>query len=77
MKKYILTISCPDRPGIVAEVATKLFANGGNIIEAQQFDDSQTGHFFMRIEFTLTQPPQKFETDFAATAASTGCALAN
>ena len=70
MKKYILTISCPDRPGIVAEVATKLFANGGNIIEAQQFDDSQTGHFFMRIEFTLTQPPQKFETDFAATAAS-------
>jgi formyltetrahydrofolate deformylase len=50
---YIITISCIDHPGIVAAVTTFLARHGGNIIEAQQFDDLQTGRFFMRIEFAF------------------------
>jgi formyltetrahydrofolate deformylase len=48
---YTLTLSCPDRPGIVAAVATHLFREGYNILDAQQFDDSETGRFFMRVVF--------------------------
>jgi formyltetrahydrofolate deformylase len=47
----ILSLSCPDRPGLVARVAGLLAANGGNIIDAQQFNDTLTDRFFMRIEF--------------------------
>ncbi len=53
MSKYVLTLKCLDRPGIVAGVTTKLFEAGGNVSEAQQFDDSVTGNFFMRVEFEL------------------------
>ncbi len=49
---YVLTLSCPDRPGIVAAVATFLFERGGNILEAQQFDDTESGRFFMRVMFS-------------------------
>lgn len=48
---YVLTLSCPDRPGIVAGVATFLFEQGCNILEAQQFDDVESGRFFMRVVF--------------------------
>ena len=47
----ILTLSCPDRPGIVARVSTFLFDAGCNILDAQQFDDQETGRFFMRVVF--------------------------
>ena len=47
----ILTLSCPDRPGIVAAVSAFLFERGGNIEDAQQFDDRETGVFFMRVVF--------------------------
>jgi formyltetrahydrofolate deformylase len=47
--RYVLTLSCPDRPGIVAAVASTLANLGGNILESQQFDDSRTGRFFMRV----------------------------
>jgi formyltetrahydrofolate deformylase len=47
----ILTLSCPDRPGLVAGVARILADNGGNILDAQQFNDLETGRFFMRIVF--------------------------
>ncbi|TVV70702.1 formyltetrahydrofolate deformylase [Sphingomonas solaris] len=50
---HLLTLACPDRPGIVAQVARALFDHGGNITEAQQFDDGETGGFFARIAFTL------------------------
>ncbi len=49
---YILTLSCPDRPGIVARVTAVLFDHGGNITEAHQFDDPLTGRFFMRMLFS-------------------------
>jgi formyltetrahydrofolate deformylase len=46
---YLLTLSCPNRPGIVARVSAELFSHGGNILEAHQFDDTETGRFFTRI----------------------------
>ncbi|GLQ56302.1 formyltetrahydrofolate deformylase [Devosia nitrariae] len=50
---YVLTLSCADRPGIVAAITTELAALGGNIAESNQFWDRQTGMFFMRIAFTM------------------------
>lgn len=48
---YVLTLSCPDRPGIVHAVSGFLFDNGGNIEEAAQYNDHATGLFFMRVQF--------------------------
>ena len=50
--QYVLTLSCPDRPGIVSAVSTFLAHNGQNILDAAQFNDVETGHFFMRVVFT-------------------------
>jgi formyltetrahydrofolate deformylase len=50
--QYVLTLSCPDRPGIVAAVSTLLFDSGQNILDAQQFDDTESDRFFMRVVFT-------------------------
>ena len=55
MPQYLMTLSCEDRPGIVAAVANLIFEHGGNIREAQQFDDSESGRFFMRIDFVCDQ----------------------
>jgi formyltetrahydrofolate deformylase len=52
-KSFILTLTCVDRPGVVAAVATRLFDSGGNITEAQQFNDAESGLFFMRVVFDL------------------------
>jgi len=49
--RHILTLSCANRPGIVAKISTALFEGGFNILEAQQFDDTETGVFFMRVAF--------------------------
>ena len=48
---FILTLSCPDRAGIVHAVTGVLAAQGGNISEAAQFNDQGTGLFFMRVRF--------------------------
>jgi len=49
--RHTLTLSCADRPGIVAKVSAALFEGGFNVLEAQQFDDVETGNFFMRVAF--------------------------
>lgn len=49
---FILTLSCADRPGIVAAVTTELAALDANIAESNQFWDRETGTFFMRLAFT-------------------------
>jgi formyltetrahydrofolate deformylase len=48
---YVLTVGCPDRPGIVHAVSGFLVGHGGNILESQQFDDLENGRFFMRVRF--------------------------
>ena len=52
---YILTLSCPDRIGIVHSVSGWLLNLHGNIIDAQQFGDTETQCFFLRVHFTLPQ----------------------
>ena len=52
---FILTLSCRNRPGIVAAVSTFLFEHDGNIQEAQQFDDSESNRFFMRVAFNAVR----------------------
>jgi formyltetrahydrofolate deformylase len=47
---WILTMSCPDQPGIVHAVAGMLAEHGGNITESQQFGDPTSGLFFMRVQ---------------------------
>ncbi|MFC7729881.1 formyltetrahydrofolate deformylase [Actinomadura keratinilytica] len=53
--EFVLTLSCPDRPGIVAAVSGLLAERGCNIVESQQFGDRDSGTFFMRVQFTA--PP--------------------
>lgn len=50
---YILTLSCPDRTGIVYRVSGLLFELGCNILDSQQFGDEETGQFFLRVHFDL------------------------
>jgi formyltetrahydrofolate deformylase len=52
---YILTLSCPDRTGIVHAVSGFLLERGGNIEEAAQYNDHDTGLFFMRVQFACEQ----------------------
>ncbi|WP_394788795.1 formyltetrahydrofolate deformylase [Rhodoferax sp.] len=52
---YILTLSCPDRPGIVHAVSGFLLERGSNIEEAAQYNDHDTGLFFMRVQFACDQ----------------------
>jgi len=69
--QYVLTLSCPDRPGIVSAVSTFLAHNGQNILDAQQFDDVETAKFFMRVVFTaadLAVELSALQTGFAAIA---------
>ena len=70
---HVLILSCEDRPGLVAAVSGSLFAAGGNILEAQQFDDKALGNFFMRIVVDL-KPNQAaaFAAKFEDIAASHG-----
>ncbi len=56
MNDYILTLSCPDRIGIVHSVTTWLLEHHGNIIDAQQFGDIEEERFFLRVHFKLPQP---------------------
>ncbi len=48
--KLVLTLSCPDQPGIVHAVTGVISSIGGNIIQSQQFGDPDSGLFFMRVE---------------------------
>ncbi|MET0808495.1 MAG: formyltetrahydrofolate deformylase [Pseudoxanthomonas sp.] len=57
---YILTLSCPDRTGIVYRVTGLLYELGCNILDAQQFGDEETRRFFLRVHFDL---PSLAETD--------------
>lgn len=52
---YILTLSCPDRLGLVHAVSGFLMEHGGNIEEAAQYNDNATGLFFMRVQFACDQ----------------------
>ncbi len=52
---FVLTLSCADRPGIVAAIATRLAGNGCNITDSAQFGDVKSGRFFMRVSFSAPE----------------------
>jgi formyltetrahydrofolate deformylase len=54
--EYVLTIACPDRPGIVYAVSSFLVQHFGNIVDSQQFDDRLEQRFFMRVHFEVLKP---------------------
>lgn len=62
---WVLSLSCPDRPGIVHAVAGLLAEHGGNITESQQFGDPDTGLFFMRVQVAATTPRAVLEPALA------------
>ncbi|MFJ1826080.1 formyltetrahydrofolate deformylase [Streptomyces sp. NPDC088178] len=66
--QYVLTLSCPDRQGIVHAVSSYLFMTGCNIEDSQQFGDHDTGLFFMRVHFSADSPVtlEKLRASFAA-----------
>ena len=51
MKTFVLTVSCPTARGVVAALSGYLAEKGCNIIDSSQFDDLDTGKFFMRVSF--------------------------
>ena len=52
-RSYVMTLSCPNRPGIVAAISRTLFELGGDIAGAQQFDERESRIFFMRVVFSV------------------------
>jgi formyltetrahydrofolate deformylase len=68
--QYVLTLSCPDKQGIVHAVSSYLFMTGCNIVDSQQFGDRDTGLFFMRVSFSAAPPVSldKLRASFAAVA---------
>jgi formyltetrahydrofolate deformylase len=71
--QFILTLSCPDRAGIVAAVAGHLAGRGCNIVEAQQFGDDETARFFMRLVFQSSDLAQHaLRSGFASVAETFG-----
>ncbi len=53
---FVLTLSCADRAGIVAAIASSLAEHGCNITDSAQFGDIKSGRFFMRVSFSA--PPE-------------------
>jgi formyltetrahydrofolate deformylase len=51
--EFVLTLTCPEGPGIVFAVSRFVMEHGGNISASQQFDDRLTDRFFMRVQFRL------------------------
>jgi formyltetrahydrofolate deformylase len=71
-EQYILTLSCPDKQGIVHAVSSYLFITGCNIVDSQQFGDPDSGLFFMRVHFSAEPPVtlEKLRASFSATGAA-------
>ena len=61
-REYVLTLSCPDKPGIVYAVSSFLVQHSANILASQQYGEPGTespdGRFFMRVHFSLPPPGQ-------------------
>lgn len=66
---HVLTLECPDGPGIVAAVATRIADLGGNILSNAQFSDPSLGRFCMRTRFETTiEDPGEISDRLRATA---------
>jgi formyltetrahydrofolate deformylase len=71
VRRYVLTVTCPDRVGIVAAVSGFIADLGGWVLEAAQHGDLSTGRFFLRIEViadSLPLDPAAFRERFSTLA---------
>ena len=66
---YVLTLSCPDRPGIVHAVTGALLRHQANVTESQQFGDPDTRLFFLRVQFTCAADPARLDAALRGAAA--------
>ena len=72
-QEYVLTLTCPEAPGIVFAVSRFVMEHGGNINASQQFDDRLTDTFFMRVQFRVDgTDAATLRQDFAAVAGEFG-----
>jgi formyltetrahydrofolate deformylase len=72
-QEFILTLSCPDKPGIVYAVSSFLVQHSGNIVDSQQYGQPDDGRFFMRVHFSVPPPGRataELERDFSWVAES-------
>ncbi len=70
-RRFRLIASCPDHVGILAKVASFIAGQGGNITEANQFEDQRSQSFFMRYVFNLSDKTvsiDAFKVDFQSVA---------
>jgi formyltetrahydrofolate deformylase len=58
-REYVLTLYCPDKPGIVYAVSSFLVQHSANILASQQYGESPDGRFFMRVHFSVPPPGQQ------------------
>lgn len=65
MPRYVVTLTCPDRTGIVHGLASGVLEAGGNMVESAQFSD-EAGQFFMRTSFDSDQPMEKIDASLRA-----------
>ena len=68
---HVLTLSCPDKPGIVHAVTGIFASEGHNILDLQQFSDPTSEKFFMRVHFgpTSTESTEHLRPAFNSLAA--------
>ncbi|WP_442543256.1 formyltetrahydrofolate deformylase [Arthrobacter sp. KN11-1C] len=69
---FVVTLSCPDRPGIVHAVAGALLEAGCNIADSQQYGSPSTGNFFMRVEATTSSTQEELSSALAPVAEEFG-----
>ena len=78
--EFVLTLACPERPGIVRAITTFLADRGFDIVEHQQFDDHVSGKLYLRTAFTQSgdtgdptqQTAESLTAEFAAVAGEFG-----
>ena len=70
--ELVLTLSCPDRPGIVHAVSGFLAARECNIIDSQQYGSPRTSTFFLRVHFASPMPAGSLREEFSSVAETFG-----
>ena len=60
--EHVLTLDCPESPGIVYAVSSFLLEHGCDIIDNKQFGERSEGHFFMRVHFASEGDSSTLET---------------
>lgn len=75
MRHWVITLVCPDQPGIVHAVSGACVSVGGNITESQQFSSEDSGRFFMRLQVDAIDDREKLEQTFGLVSEKFGAEL--